>query len=298
MGITLALLAMCCFAANILVNRHAIEHMPIESGFLIVLAVNIAAGALGFGVERALGVPPAPFSWAGVGWFALAGLVGTYLSRRLLFDAVRTIGPARTSIFHSSAPVFSLVAAWALIGERLGGGELALMALVLCGLWISQSGGKAASDARPLAGDTLRRGLVLGLLVVAGFGVSNVVRGVGLREWNEPMLGTLVAALVATAIQLTTTRNWPRVIDGFRSGSARGYALYAVAGLLTTAGPVFVATSMLHMKIALAALVVHTTPLVIFPASYLLYRNRDVLSARVVGGSALVLAGITLLALR
>jgi drug/metabolite transporter (DMT)-like permease len=298
MGVTIALASMVCFAINILVNRHAVEHMPVESGFLVVLGTNLALLTLGHGIERLAGVVPVAFAWSGFGWFVLAGIVGTYLSRRLLFDAVKAIGPARTSIFHSSAPVFALVAAWLLIGESLGGYELALMALVLAGLWISQSGKKGPGDARPLAGDALRKGLLLGLFVVIGFGFGNALRGIALRSWTEPLLGALVSTAAATALQLAATRNWPRVILALRNGSAKAYTLYVASGIATAGGTVLVGVAALHMEIALAALVIHTTPLVIFPASYFLYRNRDVLSLRVLVGTACVLAGITALALR
>jgi drug/metabolite transporter (DMT)-like permease len=43
---------------------------------------------------------------------------------------------------------------------------------------------------------------------------------------------------------------------------------------------------------------VHTTPLVIFPVSVFLLKNREELSPRTVLGASLVLAGIAFLALR
>jgi drug/metabolite transporter (DMT)-like permease len=55
---------------------------------------------------------------------------------------------------------------------------------------------------------------------------------------------------------------------------------------------------MTKIEIALAVLVVHTTPLVIFPVSVFLLKNREELSARTVTGALIVLAGIALLLLR
>ena len=55
---------------------------------------------------------------------------------------------------------------------------------------------------------------------------------------------------------------------------------------------------MTHIEIALAVMVVHTTPLVIFPVSVCVLKNREELTGRTVRGAALVLAGIALLALR
>ena len=41
MGVALALLAMLCFASNILLTRRALAYMPVESGFLVVLATKL-----------------------------------------------------------------------------------------------------------------------------------------------------------------------------------------------------------------------------------------------------------------
>jgi drug/metabolite transporter (DMT)-like permease len=55
---------------------------------------------------------------------------------------------------------------------------------------------------------------------------------------------------------------------------------------------------MQYMEIALATLVTHTTPLLIFPVSLFFFKNREGLTARTGAGAAMVLLGIALLALR
>ena len=52
------------------------------------------------------------------------------------------------------------------------------------------------------------------------------------------------------------------------------------------------------MEIALVVLVVHTTPLVIFPVSVFVLKNREVLAPRTLVGAAMVLSGISFLAFR
>src|SRR4029078_10109248 len=79
------------------------------------------------------------WSWKGMGLFAVAGIVGTFMGRRFLFDTVRLLGPSRASVFHSSAPAFALLGAWLLAGERLGAHELILVAGVCVGLWVPAS---------------------------------------------------------------------------------------------------------------------------------------------------------------
>ena len=56
--------------------------------------------------------------------------------------------------------------------------------------------------------------------------------------------------------------------------------------------------AMTKMEIALAVLVVHTTPIVIFPVSVFILKNREELTPRTVFGALVVLAGIALLLVR
>ena len=295
MGIFLSVLAMLSFAANILVTRYAVQRMPVESGFLVVVTTNILCPLLLFAASFASRDVPFEWQWKGAFYFAIGGVIGTFLGRRFLFDAVKILGPARASVFHSTAPVFALIGAWVMLDERLGIKEIALMAVVWTGLWLTQP---RAGGAGSLSGDAARKGLLAGLLTVAGFGFGNTLRGVGMRTWDEAMFGTAIASAAAMAFQLAATRDWPRIRAQFRAADARAYGLYIACGVSTTLGSIFISEAMMHIEIAVAALIVHTTPIVIFPVSAFLLGNREELNARTVFGALLVLAGIALIALR
>ena len=297
MGVLLALLAMLSFATNIMITRYAVARMPVESGFFVVLATNILFPALLFPFALAVRAAPWSWSWKGAAMFALGGVIGTFLGRRFLFDTVRILGPARASVFHSTAPAFALVGAWLLADERLGWYEILLMAIVWIGLWFTQPrAGSAASGG--LSAPAMRKGMLAGLLTVAGFGMGNVVRGLAMRDWDEAVFGTVVSSAAALLCQLVATRDWKKIIAQFRAADRSAILLYIGCGVSTALGSMFVASSMVHMEIALAVLVVHTTPLVIFPVSVLVLKNREELNPRTVVGAMLVLSGIALLAVR
>ncbi len=297
MGVTFALLSMVCFASNILISRHAMARMPVDSGFFIVLGTNIVAGLVLFGAELMVRTTPFVFQWKESGLFIVGGTIGAFLGRRLLFDTVRLLGPARTSVFHSCAPVPTLVFAWVIVGETLGWYELALMAVVLAGLWITHPPQRDDTISRADRA-TLRRGMVFGLLTITGFGASNALRGLAMRSWNEAIFGALLGGTAAFLMQVLITRDWGRIAEGFRKGGRAGVLLYFASGLATMGGAILIITAMNYMEIALATLITHTTPLVVFPVSLVLYRNREGLTPRTVAGVLLVLLGIALLALR
>jgi len=297
MGIALSLAAMLGFAANILLTRYAMLRMSVEAGFLVALATNILFPACLFAFEWTVRAEPFAWNWKGAALFALGGIIGTFLGRRLLFDAVHLLGPSRASVFHSTAPAFALVAAWLLADERLGLYEIGLMALVWYGLWLTQPR-MARGAGGPLAPAQLRRGMIIGLLTVAGFGFGSVLRGLAVRGWNEAILGALLAAAAALACQLAATRDWPKIRAQLRAAERGALWLYVGCGVTTSLGAIFMALAMKHMEIALSMLVVHTTPLVIFPVSVLILKNREELTPRTLLGASMVLAGIAFLALR
>jgi drug/metabolite transporter (DMT)-like permease len=295
MGVAYALLAMLSFATNIVLTRYAVARLSVEAGFFIVLATNVLFPAALFAVE--LGVRSAPYTWhwKGAGLFALGGVIGIFLGRRFLFDTVKLLGPARASVFHSTAPAFALIGAWLLAGELLGPYEIALMALVWVGLWLTQP--RAGALHAP-SKQVLRRGLLAGLLTVAGFGFGNVLRGIAMRNWDEAALGTVVGSLAALACQFLVTRDWAAIGRQLRGADRATVLLFIGCGVFTSLGSIFVSLAMTRIEIALAVLVVHTTPLVIFPVSVWILKNREELTPRTISGALIVLAGIALLLLR
>ena len=298
MGITFALLSMLCFAGNIFLTRAAMLRMDVNIGFPVVLVVNVAFAALVFGLERMWTDTPFLFHWRAAAWFALAGVVGIYLGRRMLLDAVHILGPSRASVLHTASPVVTLAAAWLLLGERVGGYESLLMGLVMAGLLVTQL--QYASSSQALVGGraAFRQAVMLSVLTVVGFGVGNAIRGLAIREWNEAALGAALGSGAALLCQLVTGSGPGALLEGLRKGEQRAIGLYAASGVATVSGTMFSTMAMHQIEIAIATVVTYTTPLVVFPVSAILYKNREGLNVRTVAGAAMVLLGITLLAFR
>jgi drug/metabolite transporter (DMT)-like permease len=298
MGIVFALLSMLCFAGNIFITRAAMSRMGANTGFPVVLAVNVAFAALVFGIERLFSVTPFSFHWKAAGWFALSGVVGIYMGRRMLFEAVHILGPARASVLHTASPVVTLIAAWFLVGESLGLYEILLMGLVMAGLLAAQLQRTSAEPARLDGRAAFRHAMLLSLLTVVGFGVGNAIRGMAIREWNEAALGAVLGSSAALLCQLATGSAAGAILDGLRKGEKKAIGLYVASGVATVCGTMLGAMAMHRVEIAIATIVTYTTPLVVFPVSILLLRNREQLSMRTAIGALMVLAGIVLLAFR
>src|SRR5262249_9549716 len=111
-------------------------------------------------------------------------------------------------------------------------------------------------------------------------------------------LGAVISATTALLCQVAATRNWAAIGAQFRAADRKAFWLYFGCGVATSVGAIFLAAAMRHMEIALAVLVVHSTPLVIFPVSVFVLRNREELTPRTLMGAVLVLLGMGFLVFR
>lgn len=129
-GIALAFLAALAAAGLLVANADAVQ----ETGSVLVNFYTTLI-ALGFiciagAFVGDLVVPGRP-----LGWFGIAGAgVGFCLGLALFFAAVRTIDVARASLIAIVEPLFAILLAMALFGERLGLLQWAGVAIVILGL--------------------------------------------------------------------------------------------------------------------------------------------------------------------
>jgi drug/metabolite transporter (DMT)-like permease len=114
-------------------------------GFLIAVAIWAVVAPWWSWPLSALADPKVAAAVVGV------GLVGTLLPFALAVGAVRVISAATAGIAATSEPVFAVVFAWVLLGQRLNLAQLAGAALVVAGVVLAQ----LASASRGAAG---RRG--------------------------------------------------------------------------------------------------------------------------------------------
>ena len=211
LGDLLAVAALLGFSANVLLVNVSSRRLKQEVGFLVALGTNVLfAGVLVIGQYAVLGQPFRPVVRA-IAWFVLGGLLTSYLGRWCFFLSVRNIGPTRASSLQITNPVFAAVAAWVFLGEALPPLAAVFVLTVVGGLWLtsrvrasapepaitasSLSGRSAAITAsRPGGRSVTAPQLGLALLGAVSYGVGNMVRGAGVRDWAAPVFGSLVGA--------------------------------------------------------------------------------------------------------
>ena len=304
LGSLLAFGALALFATNIIVTRFAMRRLAIDAGFLIAVAINVIFAALVTGVGFALRGEPLRVEAYAFAMFALAGVFTTWLGRWFFFEAVARLGAARASTFQVSSPLFTALVAWAFLGERLSATTAAAMVTVVYGLYVV--GAPPGRAARTVAtGSPTRRitalagaGLMVGLGSSLAYAIGNVLRGAAIHRSPEPALGALLGAITGIALHAAFNRSRGKLAALLRAADRRGVALYAASGALTITAQMLTIASMSYIPVSIAALITLCTPVFVIPASHLLFGHEERMTARVLVGTALALAGIAVIVVR
>jgi drug/metabolite transporter (DMT)-like permease len=77
-----------------------------------------------------------PSAWIAIVYGGIAGLVIAYL---FWYRGIKLLGPTRTAMYVNLQPVFALIIAWAVLGERPGIPQLFGAAAVMAGLLLARS---------------------------------------------------------------------------------------------------------------------------------------------------------------
>jgi drug/metabolite transporter (DMT)-like permease len=239
------------------------------------------------------------FPWTGFAGFpawdtalllALSGVLGLGLGDLLLYRSLFHVGPERSSLLMTLAPVVTAVIAWIVLKEYLSAAQIAGMALVL--------GGVLAAVWVPATGNSGRwNGAANGVAAALCQGIGSVMaREAFLREADlSPIYATTVrigaAALMIILIargrgtflagmkSLRAPRVLPRIVLGTFSGPILGMTCYIAAMKYQPAGVVTTITFM--------------TPLIVMPLGA--WRYRTGIPWLVAAGAGLAVAGVVLL---
>jgi len=203
-GVFLGLSSAAAFAVSQVMIRIGMRSRARDDGHFMSVMVNLVV--LG---PLALLLAPPGLRWPAVVGFAFGGLLTTWLGRSTSYRAVRRIGPARTSAFLISSPLYSSLFGWAVLGERLTfiaglGGLLVILGLA----WLVRSRVAAeplvdvaeGSAAATIHATAIRQGLVQALLAGFFFGLGFVVRKWALIHYPNAVVGAFIGALSSMVV--------------------------------------------------------------------------------------------------
>lgn len=219
-------------------------------------------------------------------WFAAAGLTHFLAGWTSFAFSQQAIGPSRTASILSVNPVMAAVIAWLVLSETLRPITWAGVVAVTLGVAIITTSRLAGGHwANP----------TLALLATLCFSISPIFVRWGLDEFDHPLLGLAVGMAVTVPAMHASSRlitgRWVSVPPGSRRWLVSGglTAALALTAQWTAFGliPVGVAISLQQMS----------TPVVLFIGPLLLSAPAERANPRLLGGTALVIAGSVVVAL-
>lgn len=261
---------------------------------IVVLAIDVVLFALVLAVLGVLGntVPLLDLPLPVVGLFVLGGLLGTAIGRLATFVGVDKVGASVNTAVINTRPLFASVFAITLLGEVATLLTIAGVVVLVVGL-VTLTLGK---------GGDLRgwepRHLAYPLLAAATFGIGNVVRRYGLTVTDTTVLealfiNELTALVVLLGYALVRRR------EALFGAPAATYALFSVSGVITAfaLGSLFAALAHPEGRVVIVDPLAGLAPLFTTVFSYFLLRDLERVTKPIVGGTLLVVLGVTMVTL-
>jgi drug/metabolite transporter, DME family len=284
-GVALAAVSGIGFGLFQSVNRAALRGMDAyASTFLQVLvsAALLVAVSLAAGDPGRLAAAPASSWW----WFAAAGLVHFSVGWTLLNLSQQRLGAARTSPLLATVPLFGVMIAAVALQEVPGALELAGVGLMVAGVYAieaDRAGGRR--NAGPAVAWTAS---LFGLGTALCWAVSPILIRQGLRDLPSPLLGVTVGLVAATLAYGLTLPLRARGLRFTREALAWKLAAGGLVAVSTWARWTSVALVPVAVVLALGLL---SVPTVMAAAPALVGRQAERVTAPVLAGSALIVAG-------
>lgn len=304
MGVFFALLASVCWGIYNLLVRRGREKMDPGAGYLLTLIINVLANA-SFTLLPLPGGPPQGGSDRAIAFFALAGLTTTLLGRTLYFESIFRVGPSRASAWKNASPLYTLIMASVLLGERPSGRVTAGILVTLAGMFAlareqmsseragalaaAGGGGRFQVGASSRAGTGLWLGIASGLAFASGI----MLRKAGLNLWPDPALGNAVGAAAAFLGWLPFSA-WRGETRSLRRTPARAMASFLLAGGASSAAQLLMFLSLRTTPSAVTHAVSSLEPVFTLMLSPLLLGARESLTRAAAAAVAVISAGVLL----
>ncbi len=284
------------FGMSVVLARRFMDAIPPESGVLVSITTNVIVFTTLAAITAAGGALP-PIHPASVLLFIVGGVAGTLVGRNLTYLSLEQLGAPLSTTIRLSTVAFALLFGLVFLKELPRPWQLAGLTVITMGLWVCVwSRDRGAGSTRD-GGSTRHRAhgsaFVLALAGAAGFALGDTVRRGALVLTPAPVLGAAVGACTALGGHLLWSRfrasaRWPGK-SALRRPDLLGSALFNTLAILL----LFVALS--RAPVAIVSVLYNLQVLVVFILSPLLLRGREPVTAWLVVGAALALAGTTMI---
>jgi uncharacterized membrane protein len=279
----LALVASFAFAVAAVLVKRGLQHaMPLAA---VLVSVHFTAATVWL---LAAATQPLAMLVTGQVWpFLVAGLAAPGLARVGLYLGVHRVGASRASSLASGAPLFAVVMAILVLGERPSWGLLAgAAAIVAGGVLLAYRG----HDDRAWR----RRDLVFPLLGALGFAFRDNLSRWGFGAFPYPLLAASVATAASVAVM------WLVVLAVAVRGTVRvgvswpGLRLLAFSGLAEGVAYLTMWRALMLGQVSMVSPLVNCHAIFTVALAWLFLRDLERVTWRIGVAAVLIVAGVGL----
>lgn len=221
--------------------------------------------------------------------FSATGVVGAYLGRTLFVKSVAEIGASRAQSLNNSSPLFTVLLAALLLGERLTFAILVGVALIISGvLFVVRA---ETDESGTISRHTLTPASVLATLC---YGVVPVLKKFGTDNGGPPVLGALVmhatglVMLLALGSLLQIELKWERT-------PTKSVICFVAAGMLYAVGSIFTLKALVGAPASVVAPIWSAQPIVSFFLAKATLKGIEEVTLKDGAAAALVVLGVLVL---
>jgi drug/metabolite transporter (DMT)-like permease len=304
LAILLGLGSAAAFAANSIITRRGmlrvspnyVATISIFTGLFFFLPVTGATGDL----FRIGGLQAKAYLFWG-----LAGVIHFVLGRTWGYRCLHLLGSTRSNIITNASPVFTIVLAVVILGERVTPMMFLGIVLSLAGPLLIIFKEKTVKTANPLAASrgkeldraTLHRGVFYGIGAALFWGSSFIFIKFGLQTGGSAVAGNLLSYAAASAVigpsVMLNRENRKEILTQDR----QSLQVAMLSGLTTSIAQLLRFLSLAYGSVIVVSVLGRTSPLWILLLAFLFNRRIESFSRWVFIGNALLMVGAFLVSL-
>lgn len=160
-------------------------------------------------------------------FFMVAGIVGPFWGRFFFYKGVERIGISIASPIYETKPLLPVIAGISILGEELTASITFGILLMMAGAGLVGLGSSGGQIQKSWS----RRDLIFPIAAGVCYGISHVLRKMGIDEMPNPMVGVLMQNLGALAfifLLLFTRQISPSVLKS----NGKAWALFSLSGVI------------------------------------------------------------------
>jgi uncharacterized membrane protein len=243
-------------------------------------------------VIATLTVPANSFFSTALFYFILGGILGPCFGQLFLFVGINRVGSSIAAPLHDTKSLFAALSAVIILNEKLTFSiAVATLAMVVGSAIISSEVSGGQIEKR-----WTKKDLIFPILAGAFFGLSHVIRKMGLTITPEPILGVAVQNVAALTFFLLITIA-QRSSQILTLGNRRAWVFFGFCGLSTLVGQICIYIALDLGHVTIVSPLSSATPIFVLLLGAVFLKQIEKVTWKIILGTIFIVAATIVLTL-